>query len=304
MDIKKIILSIIVLHCSSAFALFSPSNEKAQKELDSLYVQYFVNLDFNGELVFSLQNQDDKIQKIFLGIHRKASKIGSVKGHWSYAINKLPNECKEILESGKKLPQDYESELYPKNRPTFPRKPFYEIVRNCEEYLNKIPSLISNYDLALDQMTTKMVQKAKKDKETRVAKEQAKEKESKHPNYTSYQEWIKTLDKLSKSRVFEFVCEEENKYNQQLFTVCLNAEHTALNLIQASLENLWGSMNGRKNMKDLINLLDSDLKDSMKVVNGKNIPDMVLTKIRFRKSLKRYFKVKGFSVYDAVAVLN
>jgi hypothetical protein len=42
----------------------------------------------------------------------------------------------------------------------------------------------------------------------------------------------------------------------------------------------------------------------MKVVGGKPVPDMVLVKIRFRNSLEKYFKTKGFSVYDAIAVLN
>jgi hypothetical protein len=301
---KKLILLAFILQSGSAFAFFAPSLDKAQKELDLLYSSQFSKLGFNSELVFTEQKKKEDRPQLFLGLHKKASKMGSSKAHWSYAINKLPNVCKEVLESGKNIPKDYKSKLYPKNRPAFPKKPFYEIVRECSDSLKENPSLIISYNMSLDQIATKIALEEKKHKEQKLASKLAKEKERKHPNYYTYLEWQESLDKLSRSSAFEFICKKENKYNQKLFSVCLRAEHRALNLIKASLENLWASKSGRENMNEILNILDVDFKESMKFVDGKAVPDMVLSKIRFRNSLEKYFKTKGFSVYDAIAVLN
>ena len=208
------------------------------------------------------------------------------------------------MESGQVLPKDYKSKLYPKNRPAFPKKPFYKMIRECSDSLNKNPDSIDSYNSSLDKLATEISLKEKRDKEQNLSDKKAREEEAKHPNYSSYAEWQKTLDKLSKSNVFEFICKEENQYNRELFNACLYSEHRSLNLIKASLENLWRSERGRENMDEILNILDSDFKESIKVVGGKPVPDMILSKILFRNSLEKYFITKGFSVYDAIAVLN
>lgn len=297
---KLIAVILVLVYSPVSFALFAPSKESAQSDLDKLYQSYFYKLDFNGKKIFSGPENPEEISSFFSDLHNKSAKTASGEGHWAYSVKKLPSSCMTILESGPVLPEDYKI----KNRYGFSKKPFYKLVRKCEDLLSSSPALFSQYNSGLNELVLEMEKQNKREADRVEAATQARNKEQAHPNYNVYSEWVLILEALAKSNVFEISCKEENEYNSRMYMTCLNSEHGSLNLLAGSLENLWRNSNGRAHMDELLKLFEGDIEKSMKVIQGRPIPDMSLTKIRFRESLKSYFKNKGFSVYDAVAVLN
>lgn len=288
----------------AANAFFSPSQESAQNDLNSLYQNYFYKLTARGKPIFRKEKDPEQIKSAFLELHKKASKIATTKGHWAYSVKKLPNICKEILETGQTLPNDFNKKIYPKNHIQFPKQTFYSLIDDCKDFLSDSPGILENYNKGVSQFLSG-IDKASKQKEKALKKEKlAKEIEQKHPNYKTYTEWKERLNKVSKSKAFQFMCKKEHEYNPDLYGICLRSEHNSISTISASLSNLWKNSNGRNNMHEIIKLLESDIESSLKVIEGKTIPDMVLVKIKFKSNLKKYFKIKGFKVFDAIAVLN
>lgn len=294
------ILSTVLL-CQGCITV---SPERANQNLNSIYTTYFNRLSVNGELIFSNESRIKQKESFFLDFHKKAAKTATGKGHWAYYVNKFPCSCKDILETGLSLPKDFNRKVYPKNRVAFPKKSFNTMMSECNKKLSMSPQLLENYNLAIDALATNMAKEELRKKEITIAKAKAKEVEENHMNYDLYSTWLNKLDNISKSNLLEMHCREQHLYNSQLFYICFENEHGSKNSIYASLENLWSTKEGRNHMNEIISLLDSDMKKSTKMINGTPVPSMTLTRIRFRTNLINYFKLKGFSVYSAVAVLN
>ncbi|MFC6632430.1 hypothetical protein [Microbulbifer taiwanensis] len=299
---KKLLLLSLLLFCNSAVALFTPSREEAQKQLDSLYEEYFLKLTFGTEPVFSDADPEIKRESLFVGLHEKQQRVGVIDGHWSDGVSAFPLTCKIILETGRELPVDYESKIYPKRRSSYIRKTFYEVIDECARDLSDNHSLFKNYNLALDKIVFEAMER-----EERITQKNSKpvklEKESPLPDSEVYLETVGSLRKLSASNALLNICKTEYPYSADLTRGCLNSQQRALASVMSSLENLWASEKGRENIGEILKMLDSDLKDSMGVVDGKAVPDFLILKIRFRESLEKYCEMKGFSVYEAVAVL-
>ena len=263
--------------------------ERATKRLALIYENYFTQL-----------NQD---KEFFQYYHKRASRV-RINARWADYVNDFPCSCKDILETGPVLPEDFNRSVFPKNRPVFPKTSLNRVMSNCDRALQKAPELLENYSVAIKAIRSSLAQ-VKLRKEA-IAIEKAKDSLAKetHVNHDLYYGYLNKLDGVFKSDLIRARSRELHPYDASLAYRSLENEYRSKNKIYASLQNLWATKEGRDHMREIITLLDSGFKVSIKRVNGVAVPSMVFTRIWFKESLIEYFKQEGFSVYEALSVLN